>query len=138
MSQVRFMGDGKREGDEVLVGYPCERVSSVRLSLSIRPLMMESSSRKPFVPADHWLVKSQLDMNSFVEAAVYVPRFTFSIPVPLHTPDSASKHNSYRNQAHTTSPSTKWLQCHPALGSSIISLSPSHSKSASRSSRILS
>lgn len=30
-------------------------------------------SRKPFVPVDHWLVTSQLDMNSFVEAAVYVP-----------------------------------------------------------------
>lgn len=28
------------------------------------------SSRKPFVPADHWLVTSQLDMNSFVDAAV--------------------------------------------------------------------
>ena len=28
------MGDGKRESDEVLVGYPCERVSSVRLFLS--------------------------------------------------------------------------------------------------------
>ncbi|KAF9522169.1 HECT-domain-containing protein [Crepidotus variabilis] len=27
-------------------------------------------SRKPFVPPDHWLVTSQLDMNSFVEAAV--------------------------------------------------------------------
>ncbi|KAF8960501.1 HECT-domain-containing protein [Flammula alnicola] len=27
-------------------------------------------SRKPFVPVDHWLVTSQLDMNSFVEAAV--------------------------------------------------------------------
>ena len=30
-------------------------------------------SRRPFVPANHWLVTSQLDMNSFVEAAVYVP-----------------------------------------------------------------
>ena len=29
-----FMGDGKREGDEVFVGYPCERVSGVRLFLS--------------------------------------------------------------------------------------------------------
>ena len=28
------MGDGEREGDKVLVGYPCERVSNVRLFLS--------------------------------------------------------------------------------------------------------
>ena len=69
-----FMGGGKREGDKVFVGYPCERVSSVHLfSIQFRPLMVGSSSRKPFVPADHWLVTSQLDMNSFVEAAVYVP-----------------------------------------------------------------
>ena len=76
----------------------------------IRPLMVGSSSRKPFVPADHWLVTSQLDMNSFVEAAVYVPRFNFSIIVPSHTADSVSKHNSYRHTAHATqvsSPSAK-------------------------------
>ena len=29
-------------------------------------------SRKPFVPPDHWLVTSQLDINSFFDAAVYV------------------------------------------------------------------
>ena len=68
------MGGGKREGHKVFVGYPCERVSSVPfIFIQFRPLMVGSSSRKPFVPADHWLVTSQLDMNSFVEAAVYVP-----------------------------------------------------------------
>jgi len=33
-------------------------------------LSLESSSRKPFVPSGHWLVTSQLDMNSFIDAAV--------------------------------------------------------------------
>ncbi|KAL1745181.1 HECT-domain-containing protein [Schizophyllum fasciatum] len=28
-------------------------------------------SRKPFVPRDHWLITSQVDMQAFVEAAVY-------------------------------------------------------------------
>ncbi|KAL1664383.1 HECT-domain-containing protein [Schizophyllum commune] len=28
-------------------------------------------SRKPFVPRDHWLVTSQVDMQAFVEAAIY-------------------------------------------------------------------
>ena len=71
---------------------------------------MGPSSRKPFVPADHWLVTSQLDMNLFVEAAVYVPLFNFSITVSSHTADPVSKRNSYRNPAHATqvsSPSAK-------------------------------
>ena len=29
-------------------------------------------SRKPFVPPDHWLVSSQVDMDSFIDAAMYV------------------------------------------------------------------
>ena len=67
----------------------------------IRRLMPESSSRKPFVPADHWLVTSQLDMNSFVEAAVYVSCFTFHFPFFLHNPSFSleeqqlSKHGSH-------------------------------------------
>lgn len=32
-----------------------------------------ASSRRPFTPPDHWLVTSQIDVLSFVEAAVYVP-----------------------------------------------------------------
>ncbi|KAF8638999.1 hypothetical protein AX17_001801 [Amanita inopinata Kibby_2008] len=28
-------------------------------------------SRKPFVPPDHWLVSSQIDMESFIEAAIF-------------------------------------------------------------------
>ncbi|KAK2459462.1 hypothetical protein APHAL10511_008522 [Amanita phalloides] len=28
-------------------------------------------SRKPFVPPDHWLVSSQIDMDSFIEAAIF-------------------------------------------------------------------
>lgn len=40
-------------------------------------------SRKPFVPTDHWLVTSQLDMNSFVEAAVYV-RLVFRVLTPSY------------------------------------------------------
>ncbi len=30
---------------------------------------------KPFVPPEHWLVGSQIDMNGFIEAAVYVHLF---------------------------------------------------------------
>jgi ubiquitin-protein ligase E3 C len=30
------------------------------------------SSRKPFTPPGHWLVSSQFDMQSFVDAAVFV------------------------------------------------------------------
>ncbi|KIM38451.1 hypothetical protein M413DRAFT_447711 [Hebeloma cylindrosporum] len=41
-----------------------EKVTKCLLGIHAR------DSRKPFVPADHWLVTSQLDMNSFVEAAV--------------------------------------------------------------------
>ena len=68
------MGDGEREGDEVFVGYPCKRVSRFLFCWAVYLLMIlfVPSSRRPFVPADHWLVTSQLDMNSFVEAAVYV------------------------------------------------------------------
>jgi len=36
----------------------------------LRALTNFDSSRKPFVPVDHWLATSQLDVNSFVEAAV--------------------------------------------------------------------
>ena len=71
---------------------------------------MGTSSCKPFVPVDHWLVTSQLDMNSFIDAAVYVPHFNFSITIFSHTADSVSKCNSFHNPAHATqvsSPSTK-------------------------------
>jgi len=104
-----FTGDGKREGGKVFVGYPCKSVSSVYFHL-IRVLMVGSSSHKPFLPADHWLVTSHLDMNLFVEAAACVPHFKFSVTVPSHTADSVSNHNSFRNPAHTTqvsSPSAK-------------------------------
>ncbi|KJA15318.1 hypothetical protein HYPSUDRAFT_194398 [Hypholoma sublateritium FD-334 SS-4] len=40
-------------------------------------------SRKPFVPVDHWLVTSQLDMNSFVEAAVLEDQQISSPTQPL-------------------------------------------------------
>lgn len=36
-------------------------------------LTLLHSSRRPFMPEDHWHLSSQIDMNSFVEAAVYVP-----------------------------------------------------------------
>ena len=31
------------------------------------------SSRRPFTPPDHWLVTSHVDMNTFIQAAMYVP-----------------------------------------------------------------
>ncbi|KAF8344487.1 HECT-domain-containing protein [Amanita rubescens] len=33
--------------------------------------LFHHSSRKPFVPPDHWLVSSQIDMDSFIEAAIF-------------------------------------------------------------------
>ncbi|KAG6888453.1 hypothetical protein C0995_008128 [Termitomyces sp. Mi166 len=40
-------------------------------------------SRKPFVPAGHWLVTSQIDVQSFVEAAIFEERELSNV-----TPDS--------------------------------------------------
>ncbi|KAF8182521.1 HECT-domain-containing protein [Pholiota molesta] len=48
-------------------------------------------SRKPFVPADHWLVTSQLDMNSFVEAAVLEEQQLSKPDDPLQGPRHLSK-----------------------------------------------
>ena len=41
------------------------------------------SSRRPFTPPDHWLVTSQVDMVSFIDAAVYVSMFDCDISVQL-------------------------------------------------------
>ena len=46
---------------------------------------MLCSSRKPFTPPGHWLVSSQIDMQSFVEAAVYVVLFCFCDFQPSYT-----------------------------------------------------
>ena len=42
-------------------------------------MTFRSSSRKRFVSQDHWLMTSQIDMQSFVEAAVLVavPSYPF-------------------------------------------------------------
>ncbi|KAK0440763.1 HECT-domain-containing protein [Armillaria borealis] len=42
-----------------------EKVTKCLLAIHSR------DSRKPFVPPEHWLVGSQIDMNGFIEAAVY-------------------------------------------------------------------
>ncbi|KAK0506657.1 HECT-domain-containing protein [Armillaria luteobubalina] len=42
-----------------------EKVTKCLLAIHSR------DSRKPFVPPEHWLVSSQIDMNGFIEAAVY-------------------------------------------------------------------
>ena len=34
------------------------------------PHFCGSSSRKSFTPPDHWLISSQIDLSSFIEAAV--------------------------------------------------------------------
>ncbi|KAF8428416.1 HECT-domain-containing protein [Boletus edulis BED1] len=39
-------------------------------------------SRRPFMPEDHWHVNSQIDMNSFVEAAVYEEQHVDESAVP--------------------------------------------------------
>ncbi|KDR77942.1 hypothetical protein GALMADRAFT_244909 [Galerina marginata CBS 339.88] len=54
-------------------------------------------SRKPFVPVDHWLVTSQLDMNSFVEAAVLEEQ-------QLSAPDSQHPRYLSKRQIASMSP----------------------------------
>jgi hypothetical protein len=60
------MGDGEREGDEVFVGYPCERVSNVRLCLSsssahggvkFTQTICTCGSLACYIPARHELVR---------------------------------------------------------------------------------
>ncbi|KAG6807101.1 hypothetical protein H0H93_001969, partial [Arthromyces matolae] len=43
-------------------------------------------SRKPFVPPNHWLVTSQIDVQSFVEAAIYEERELSSTSSPSSLP----------------------------------------------------
>ncbi|KAF9456890.1 hypothetical protein BDZ94DRAFT_1274548 [Collybia nuda] len=62
-------------------------------------------SRKPFVPADHWLVSSQIDMQSFVEAAIFEERqlsSPSSTPLPTQpgTRQSASHTHTKRQLAY--------------------------------------
>ncbi|KAI9456329.1 HECT-domain-containing protein [Boletus coccyginus] len=42
-------------------------------------------SRRPFMPEDHWHVNSHIDMNSFVEAAVYEEQQVDDLAVPRST-----------------------------------------------------
>ena len=63
------VGCPKRKIDKMSSCCSCTGVSQGN-SCSLPALTHSDSSRKPFVPADHWLVTSQLDVNSFVDAAV--------------------------------------------------------------------
>ncbi|KAF8065407.1 HECT-domain-containing protein [Lyophyllum atratum] len=72
----QFVGEGIRctwEGVR-------ERVTRCLLGIHAR------DSRKPFVPQDHWLVTSQIDVQSFVDAAIFEERElsnTTASPAPL-------------------------------------------------------
>ncbi|RDB26515.1 hypothetical protein Hypma_005662 [Hypsizygus marmoreus] len=46
-------------------------------------------SRRPFVPPDHWLVTSQIDMQSFVEAAIFEEQQLSSSPTSSPSPTPA-------------------------------------------------
>ncbi|KAF9543333.1 HECT-domain-containing protein [Agrocybe pediades] len=63
-----------------------EKVTKCLLGIHAR------DSRKAFVPPDHWLVTSQLDMNSFVEAAVLEEQQLSTHP-DLPLPLSLSRHH---------------------------------------------
>jgi hypothetical protein len=73
-------------------------------------LLLSLSSRKPFVPPDQWLATSQLDMQSFIEAAMYVSFY-------LHKNElayifTASRNNRYKYPSqkpnlHVPSPNAK-------------------------------
>ncbi|KAF8874714.1 hypothetical protein CPB84DRAFT_1817858 [Gymnopilus junonius] len=66
-------------------------------------------SRRPFVPPDHWLITSQLDMHSFVEAAILeehristdIESSPSSSAQPADHPDST--HSSHTHSSHTHS-----------------------------------
>jgi len=63
------LGPPKGKIDKMSSSYSCTRVSQG--NLHSQPVLTNfDSSRKPFVPVDHWLATSQLDVNSFVDAAV--------------------------------------------------------------------
>ncbi|KAG8214281.1 HECT-domain-containing protein [Butyriboletus roseoflavus] len=49
-------------------------------------------SRRPFMPTDHWHVSSQIDMNSFVEAAVYEEQQVDDSVVPRSSSRRQSAH----------------------------------------------
>ncbi|KAK0207871.1 HECT-domain-containing protein [Desarmillaria ectypa] len=57
-----------------------EKVTKCLLAIHSR------DSRKPFVPPEHWLVGSQIDMNGFIEAAVYEEQALSDDPVPTKAP----------------------------------------------------
>lgn len=49
----------------------CERVRGhISRGWFLRRADYFQSSRRPFTPSGHWLITSQLDLQSFVEAAV--------------------------------------------------------------------
>ncbi|KIK81041.1 hypothetical protein PAXRUDRAFT_833139 [Paxillus rubicundulus Ve08.2h10] len=51
-------------------------------------------SRRPFMPEDHWHVSSQMDMNSFIEAAVYEEQQVDESAVPSRFPRRRRPHFS--------------------------------------------
>ncbi|KAH8114432.1 HECT-domain-containing protein [Phellopilus nigrolimitatus] len=52
---------------EILISWEGVRDKVTKLLQAIHA----RDSRRPFTPPDHWLISSQLDMTSFVDAAVY-------------------------------------------------------------------
>jgi hypothetical protein len=88
------------------------------------------SSRKPFVPPDQWLATSQLDMQSFIEAAMYVSSYLNNNELAYFF--AASRNNKYKYPSLkpnllVPSLNAKLPLCRPGLEYSIISPSPSPS-----------
>ncbi|PPQ97471.1 hypothetical protein CVT26_002819, partial [Gymnopilus dilepis] len=59
-------GEGNYVSDELRCSWDVVREKVTRCLVGIHA----RDSRRPFVPPDHWLITSQLDMQSFVEAAI--------------------------------------------------------------------
>ena len=90
-------------------------------------LILFLSSRKPFVPPDQWLAPSQLDMQSFIEAAMYVSSYSHNNKFAYRF--AALRNNKYKYPSLkpnllVASPNAKLPSCRPGLEYSTISPSP--------------
>ncbi|KAF5367884.1 hypothetical protein D9615_010487 [Tricholomella constricta] len=74
-------------------------------------------SRKPFVPQDHWLVTSQIDVQSFVEAAIFEERELSNTASTSTSPPPLLRPSAGRMSAHQQTHSKRQLAyLSPRLG----------------------
>ncbi|KAG6849462.1 hypothetical protein H0H93_008249 [Arthromyces matolae] len=94
-----------------------ERVTKCLVGIHTR------DSRKPFVPPNHWLVTSQIDVQSFVEAAIYEERelasssSASSLPMPvIALPASTAGFGARTRTLHTSHSKRQLAHLSPRLG----------------------